>query len=234
MTALRVLTDIARPGRRAPALMVLLPGALQTPETLVEEGIVAAVRGRGLALDLVLVDPGLQSIGEATDGSVGARLEALLGPARQDYRATWLAGVSLGGFMALAHAARYPARVDGMFLLAPYPGNRLLTGAIEAAGGPAAWAETHAVNNSDAAAGQADDEENAWRWLAQNGRAGGLPEIHLALASEDRFATGQRLMAGTLPPERVDRVAGGHDWPSWRRLWNNFLDRNDARFRGDD
>jgi pimeloyl-ACP methyl ester carboxylesterase len=226
MTALRVLTDLASPARRAPTLLVLLPGALQTPETLLEEGMAAAVRARGLAVDIALVDPGLATIGEATDGSVAARLASLLAPARQDYRSLWLAGVSLGGFMALAHAARYPGHVDGMFLLAPYPGNRLLTGAIEAAGGPASWAAA-----TVATANIADDEENAWRWLVQNGPAG-YPEIHLGHADADRFAGGQRLMAQLLPPQRVDLVAGGHDWPSWRTLWNNFLDRHGERLNG--
>lgn len=227
MTALRVLTDMASPGRRAPSLMVLLPGALQTPQTLLDEGMAAAVRSRGLALDLALVDPGLGSIVEATDGSVAQRLESLLAPARQHYRALWLAGISLGGLMALAYAARHPASVDGLFLLSPYPGNRLLTNAIEAAGGPAAWAAQHVVND-------ADDEENAWRWLAQEaGRQAGVkPEIHFAHASADRFAAGQRLMAQLLPAQRVDLVDGGHDWPSWRRLWNNFLDRSGGRFNG--
>lgn len=225
MTALRMLTDMATPGRRAPSLMVLLPGALQTPETLIEEGMVAAVRERQLALDLVLVDPGLATINQATDGSVAQRLETVLLPARQQYRSLWLAGISLGGFMALAHAARHPDRVDGMFLLSPYPGNRLMTGAIAAAGGPARWAAGTAAN-------LADDEENAWRWLARNGRAGSAPDIHFAHADADRFAAGQGLMAQTLPPERIDLIAGGHDWPSWRTLWNNFLDRNGGRFDG--
>ena len=225
MTALRVLTDMAVPGRRAPSLMVLLPGALQTPETLIDEGMVAAVRARRLALDLALADPGLTTINEATDGSVAQRLETLLLPARQQYRSLWLAGISLGGFMALAHAARHPGRVDGLFLLAPYPGNRLLTNAIEAAGGPARWAATAAVN-------AADDEENAWRWLARNGCADSAPELHFAHADADRFGAGQRLMAQTLPPGRVELIAGGHDWPSWRTLWNNFLDRNGGRFDG--
>lgn len=223
MTALRVLTDMAVSGKRAPSLMVMLPGALQTPETLLEEGVVAAVRARQLALDIALVDPGLGTIGEATDGSVARRLESLLIPARRDYSSLWLAGISLGGFMALAHAARHPGRVDGMFLLSPYPGTRLLTGAIEAAGGPAAWAATRARDD-------ADDEATVWRWLAKNGHAGDQPEIHFAHASDDRFAAGQRLMAKTLPPQRVELIAGGHDWPSWRQMWNNFLDRNHGRF----
>ena len=225
MTAMRVLFDMAGSNARAPALLVLLPGALQQPEQLVEQGYVAAVRERGLALDIALVDPGLQNINEATDGSAAHRLEAALQAARNDYQTLWLAGISLGGFIALAHAARYGGRVDGLCLLSPYPGNRLLTGAIAAAGGPAAWAATHSVDEND-------DEERVWRWLAQYWQADGAPEIHFGYASADRFAAGQRLMAGTLPPARVELIAGDHDWPSWRILWNNFLDRNAGRIQG--
>jgi enterochelin esterase-like enzyme len=31
-------------------------------------------------------------------------------------------------------------------------------------------------------------------------------------------------MATALPPENVDVVPGGHEWPAWRQLWENFLD----------
>jgi enterochelin esterase-like enzyme len=34
-------------------------------------------------------------------------------------------------------------------------------------------------------------------------------------------------MAAALRPDDVDVVPGGHDWPTWRRLWDRFLD---ARF----
>lgn len=206
----------------APALLVLLPGALQQPEQLLEQGYAGAVRERGLALDIALLDPGLRTINEATDGSAAQRLDAVLQAARRDYATIWLAGISLGGFMALAHAARYPGRVQGLCLLSPYPGNRLLTGAIATAGGPAAWA-AHSGQDGD-------DEERVWRWLARNGQAGGAPEIHFGFAAQDRFAAGQRLMAATLPPARVELIEGDHDWPSWRILWNGFLDRNAGRF----
>lgn len=224
MTAMRVLLDRARPDRRATALLVLLPGALQQPEQLQAQGYVDAVRERGLALDMMLADPGLGFIGEASDSSATQRLEALLAPERAHYPTIWLAGISLGGFIAMAHAARHSGGVQGLCLLSPYPGNRLLTNAIVAAGGPAAWAAADMADDSD-------DEQNVWRWLARVGAAG-MPALHFGYAAQDRFAAGQRLMAGMLPPAQVDVIDGGHDWPSWRVLWNNFLDRHGARIGG--
>lgn len=228
MTAMRILHDSLDPGRPAPALLVLLPGALQQPEHLLQHGYVAAVRKRRLALDIALADLAMRTIVEAADGSAVDRLERqLLQPASDSgaYRQIWLAGISLGGFLALAHAARYPGRAGGLCLLAPYPGNRLLTGAIVRAGGAASWA----AGMRDGAGEDRDDEALAWRWLAQKDDAG-APEIHLGYGRQDRFACGQRLMADSLPPARVSVLDGGHDWPTWNALWQGFLDRNAGRF----
>jgi enterochelin esterase-like enzyme len=48
--------------------------------------------------------------------------------------------------------------------------------------------------------------------------------LHLGFGTEDRFAAGHRLMAAALEPETVSTVPGGHDWRTWRQLWENFLD----------
>jgi pimeloyl-ACP methyl ester carboxylesterase len=223
MTAMRTLHDFAHPSKRAPALIILLPGALQRPEDLVDAGMVDAVRRRSLAVDLALADLDLRIITEVTDGSALRRLEqGVLQPAlREGYRQIWLAGLSIGGLIALAYAARYPARLTGLCLLSPYPGSRMLTGAIRAVGIDG-W---RADRIDDAA--QRDDEHLVWRWLAQRPRT---PRIHLGYGEHDRFAAGQQLMARALAAHCVDIVAGGHDWPAWRRLWENFLDRNASRF----
>ena len=31
-------------------------------------------------------------------------------------------------------------------------------------------------------------------------------------------------MAEALPADAVDVVSGGHDWPTWIALWEQFLD----------
>jgi pimeloyl-ACP methyl ester carboxylesterase len=219
MTTLKVVHDAHDARRRAPALMVMLPGAMQQPEDLLAHGYANALRRRGLALDIALADPGLVHIGEATDASAVERLHSqLLRPASRHYRDIWLAGISLGGFLALAHAARHPGIVRGLCLLAPYPGTRLITGAIARAGGLERWAALQGDGGDD------DDECRVWRWLAAHGRDA-QPEIHLGYGLQDRFADGQGLMASALAAERVQLMDGGHDWETWESLWEGFLDK---------
>jgi pimeloyl-ACP methyl ester carboxylesterase len=207
MTALRAL----RHETGAPDLMVLLPGAHMQPEDYAQAGCFDAVTRRGLALDVVAVDLGA----EAASGSAPlAALQAqILGPARQRYRRVWLGGISLGGLLALAHATDTPAAVDGLCLLAPYPGSRLTTNAIERAGGLDAWQPTPEQ--------LADPEFRVWRWLKQP--PADLP-VFAGYGTEDRFAGGMRRLAERFPPAARCAIPGGHDWPVWQQLWAHFLD----------
>ncbi|MDB5761925.1 MAG: hypothetical protein JWQ21_920 [Herminiimonas sp.] len=220
---MRILHDFATQGQRAQALAILLPGALQQPEDFIQAGFIDAVRRRTLSIDLALVDPGLQYITDATDGSALQRIDASVVPPaqRRNYRHIWLAGISIGGFMAIAYADCYPGRVNGLCLLAPYPGSRILTAGIRAAG-IENWHAPSAADN--------DPECRVWQWLTAHRAQPGTPQIHLGYGTEDRFAPGQQLMAQTLAASCVGTVAGGHDWPVWLQLWENFLDRAASGF----
>jgi hypothetical protein len=68
-----------------------------------------------------------------------------------------------------------------------------------------------------------DDERRIWRFIKELGTRE-LP-LHLGFGQEDRFAGSHRLMAAALPPETVDVTPGGHEWPTWLRLWENFLSK---------
>jgi hypothetical protein len=212
---MRVLNDFAVDGQRAGSLAILLPGALQQPEDFVQAGFADAVRRRSLPLDLALVDFGLEFIGETADGSALELLHRdVVLPATAQYTHIWLAGISIGGFIAVSYADRYPDTVGGLCLLAPYPGNRVVTGEIEAAGGLAQWR----AENID----EDDAERRMWRWLQKNGEAA-MPVV-LGYGLDDRFAGGHRLMSEALAPQRVFSTPGGHDWPVWRQLWEQFLE----------
>lgn len=212
---MELLHDDGPCATQAPVLLVLLPGANMTPGEMVDEGMVRALRQRRLAVDVLVVGASLTYV---YDRSMLDRLrDDVVAPYRaRGYRRLWMAGISLGGFIAMAYAMQQPGQVEGIVTLAPYLGRRPLVQEIIAAGGPQAW-RSSAVPRPD------DIDQRLWRWLAQ--RPADAPALHLGYGEDDRFAEGHRLLARSLPPERVLTAPGGHDWMPWRRLWADWLDR---------
>jgi pimeloyl-ACP methyl ester carboxylesterase len=208
----RVIFEAARAGRSAPTRLVMLPAAYASPEDFVAAGFVAAVRARRLDLDLVFAALAQQHVTDRI-GLARLRTELIL-PARAQGCAVWLGGISLGGFLALCCAERHPAELAGLCLFAPYLGTHLVTGEIERAGGVALWDARGVAED--------DDERRVWRFI-RTLRPGPLT-VHLGLGRDDRFGGRHQLMAAALAPESVDIVPGGHDWATWRTLWERFLD----------
>ena len=213
----RVIFDAARPGRSAPTRLVMLPAAYARPDDFVRAGFVSAVRERRLDLDLAFAALAQEHVTDRI-GLARLRTELIL-PSRAAGSAVWLGGISLGGFLALCCAERHAGELAGLCLFAPYLGTHLVTGEIERAGGLAGW-DASAVADDD-------DERRVWRFV-KTLRGRPLP-VHLGLGSHDRFGRRHRLMAAALAPASVDTVPGGHDWATWRTLWERFLD---TRFAG--
>jgi pimeloyl-ACP methyl ester carboxylesterase len=201
-------------GRTAPARIVLLPGAFGSPDGFLAAGFDAAVRSRELPLDLEFV---ALELAHVADRSMVDRLaQQIIAPARAaGCRLIWIGGISLGGFLALTLAARYPTAVDGLCLLAPYLGGRPVTNEIRAAGAASAWLRLQTDTQM-----QGDEDRELWRFIAQG--MGGLP-VWLGLGHQDRFLDRHRLLAAELVAQAVFTLDGGHDWPTWRKLWDNFL-----------
>ena len=196
----------------ASTLMVLLPGAYMTPEDYEKAGFFAAVSQRRLALDIAAVDLDFAAISGGT--ALPALQAEILAPARaQGYEKIWLGGISLGGQLALCHNADTPGSVDGLCLIAPYPGSRLTTNAIARAGGLQQWQATPAELT--------DPEFRMWRWL--QAPPPGFP-VFVGYGSEDRFASGMQQIADCFPPATRRALPGDHDWPVWKVLWEQFLD----------
>ena len=80
--------------------MVLLPGALMTPQQMVDAGVFTAVSSRRLALDVTLPDLHAQT-GDNRDALQDLETQ-LLAPAREQYDEVWLGGISRGGHLALS------------------------------------------------------------------------------------------------------------------------------------
>jgi enterochelin esterase-like enzyme len=209
---MQVIFAPARTGAIAPLRVVMLPAAYSGPDDFVRAGFAGAVRERSLNVDLVFA---AVALAEVIGRTVVSRIrQQLIQPALADGCAVWLGGISLGGYLALCCAERHPGELAGLCVFAPYLGSHIVIGEIARAGGLAAW-ESQELNGDD-------DELRLWQFI-KTLRGGALP-VHLGLGSDDRFAPRHRLMAAALSAEDVDVVSGGHDWPTWQRLWERFLD----------
>jgi pimeloyl-ACP methyl ester carboxylesterase len=202
----------ALPTATASSCMVWLPGAYHAAQDFVTAGFAQAVRARQIGLDLIFIDMELEHVG---DRSALQKLHSdIVSPARAAGISVWLGGISLGGLFALDYAASHPDEVDGLCLLAPYLGSRILTNEIARAPGLAAWQPDELA--------EADEQRRVWRYI-KNRRAGS-PPLYLGFGREDRFSAAHELLAATLPADSVDVISGGHEWPTWCSLWGNFLD----------
>jgi pimeloyl-ACP methyl ester carboxylesterase len=195
----------------APTLMVWLPGAFHTPEDFIEAGFEQAVRRRNLSLDLEFLDLELEHVGDRR--VIGELAREIIAPARAaGCRRIWIGGISLGGYFALDYAASAAGPWDGLCLLAPYLGNRLMTGEIAAARSLADWQPGPLADS--------DEERRIWRFI--QGGCDGRGAVYLGFGREDRFAAAHELFARALPA--FDAVEGGHDWRTWSLLFGRFLD----------
>jgi pimeloyl-ACP methyl ester carboxylesterase len=190
--------------------LLFLPGLAMTPGHVEEARFADALTDAGYAVDLVVppIDSGRYAV---ADGIAELRRE-WVAPLRARYRNLWLGGISMGGFLAMALTADHPGDADGLCLIAPYPGNRLTQGAIKDAGGPGVWQPSEEQLR--------DPEFRVWHWLRT---APDLP-VFWGYGSDDRFASGMALLGAPLPPESRHVRPGGHDWPVWQLLWQDFLD----------
>ena len=215
-------------------LFVFLHGNGDRNTVFDKEGFVTAVRARGLPVDMVSVDA---HIGYYMNGTILTRLkEDVIDPARaRGYERIWLIGNSLGGFGSLSYVREYPKEITGVVLLGPFLGERPLVKEIRHAGGLLRWEPGDVILKT-----REDDEKHMWIWLKEQGRQGQVragdrdcpkkqgcvPKIYLGYGTNDRFTYAQDLLAALLPSEQVIAIDGGHDWSTWKKLWDRFLDQN--------
>ena len=189
-----------------------LPRQPSDAEDFVTAGFAEAVRTRKAPLDLTFVDLELAHVG---DRSALQKLRSdIVLPAHAAGISIWLGGISLGGLLALDYAASYPDELAGLCLLAPYLGSRILTAEIVHAPGLAAWLPGELAEN--------DEERRIWRYIKHR-RAESLL-LYLGFEQADRFAAAHELLAATLPADCVEVIEGGHEWSTWSKLWEKFLD----------
>jgi pimeloyl-ACP methyl ester carboxylesterase len=214
-------------------LIVLLPGAYDTPEDFIRHGFIEGLRERRIAADVLIADT---HIGYYGNGLLVERLQdSVILPARsKNYAQIWLAGISLGGYGSILYAQQHGEMVDGLFLMAPFLGNRSLVAEIAKAGGLQAW-QPGPIEKKDESnrlwMEDKDYDRRLWAWLKSYGEhrvtnAAHL-QVRLGYGTEDRFTASNRLLSTILPEDHVKTVPGGHQWGPWKALWIDFLNRSD-------
>lgn len=198
-------------------LVVLLPGRFDDAEDFARAGFIAMARARGVEADFLAVEAHL---GYYRARTIVPRLHAdVMVPAhRAGYTRIWLLGISLGGMGALLYLKDHPESVAGAALLSPYLGRDGLVADIARAGSLAAWQPPQDCLRESVC--------GLWRWLRDQSLAGAGADspLWLGYGERDRFPAAHRLLAEALTAERSLRIAGGHDWDTWRQLWSALLD----------
>lgn len=196
-------------------LLLMLPGAKNTPQQLVDNGFIRALRERGLPVDVLALDAHADLYLE--HAGIERVLHHTLDQVRaQGYRRIWLLGISLGGSGAMFCVTQRRAEIEGVFLLAPFLGTRGLIAEVMGVGGLQHWQ-----------AGEIHERDHE-RLLLEGIRGSvvaGLPTTLLGYGSEDRYRGASDMLAAHLPPAQVTVRPGGHDWETWNLLWRELLDK---------
>lgn len=197
-------------------LLIMLPGAKITPQQMVENGLISTLRVYNLAVDVLVLDAHADLYFERNE------IEGLLHQTMDDVRAhgykrIWLLGISLGGTGAMICSSQHPKEIEGVLLLAPFLGTRGLVAEVDAAGGLQKWQ-----------AGNIDSRDQE-RELLEKIRIDVfdthlIPPLFLGYGSEDRYRGSSMMLAAFLPSHRVTTISGGHDWETWKVLWQNLLE----------
>jgi pimeloyl-ACP methyl ester carboxylesterase len=210
------LLTLARPGASGSrTLLIFLPGIDDLAEDFEHRGVIAEMRIQGIEADAIAVDAHYgyyareKFFDRLTEDVVAAAHSA-------GYKDIWLVGISLGGFGAALYAAFHQPSISGLILLAPYLGKQALVREIKHAGGLRKW--------NPGTPGPKDFERNVWAWIKELSLSGfeSVP-IYLGYGAKDRFAASNALLAEALPANHVVSLPGGHNWPTWKRLWRLLL-----------
>lgn len=213
------LTDNFAKDDLAKSLIVMLPGAYDSPADFVAQGFVVALRSRNIAADVMMVNAHVNYYTD-TDQKIVSHLHTqIVQPARlQGYEQIWLVGISLGGYGSLLYSQKHPEMINGLFLMAPFMGPRDIPVEIQQQGGLKYWRPGNIPED--------DYDRKLWLWLQGYCLPSSWtrPPIYVGFGVDDRFVASNRLLAQVLPSNQTFTVPGGHDWLPWQQLWAKFLD----------
>jgi len=197
-------------------LFIFMRGIGGSHRSFEEEGLVADVRTMGLPFDMAAPNAHFAYYSERT---LIVRLKAdVIDPARRQGKDNiWLVGFSMGGLGSVLYLREQPQDIEGICLIAPFLGDDDIIEEIQAAGGVRSWSP-----------GTYDPVEDwqrmMWHWIKDNVAGDSPVPIYLGYGTEDDYTAAHALLAEILPEDRVVRISGGHDYQTFKALWDRFLE----------
>lgn len=204
----------ASPRETAKHLMVLLPGRGDRMATFRDQGFFELAAGYLESHPDVTLLAADAHMGYYRDRQVMVRLEQDVLDRFPESRLT-VVGVSLGGLGAVMLARRHPERVQELFLIAPYLGDRSFVERVAA--GPIAERPGDGDLQRELVA--------VWSFLLDRGARSGIV-VSLGIGDQDRFLEAARLLERRAPDVTVHTVPGKHQWSAWRALFQGWLARH--------
>lgn len=202
---------------RSHCLFIFLPGRGDRGMDFARKNFIEAVRKKAFPADILAAD---LHFGYYREGTALMRLkDDIVDPAKEEgYAHLWLVGVSAGGLASLIHAFKNPGDITGMVLLGPFLGEDEIIQEIESAGGIRRWYPGDIRDD--------DYQRKLWRGIQNYARSDTRsPVIYLGYGKSDRLSHSHDLLSTALPPERVFTIEGGHDWGTWKKLFDGILER---------
>lgn len=203
---------IPAPAGSNQVLVIVLPGRGDDLAQLRRSGIAAAIQQAWPEADVLLTEVSLPYYAQ---GRMPERFhEEIVLPARQrGYRQVWLAGASIGGTGVLLYDRRYPGEMDGLVLLAPFLGDRVLLKDIAAAGGLTTWepGPTPSVVTTN------NYQRELWRYLKgwNEARQARGQSAWLVYGDQDPLRAALPALKPLFPTDHVLIRPGGHAWAVW-------------------
>ena len=200
---------IAQDGDQA-GLLVLLPGLRDRPQDFIDRAFADPVPPgwRVVAADAHL--------GYYRNRSLPTRLDADVIGLQSIQDPLIIAGISLGGMGSVLHYCETrDRRIQSLILLSPFLGDQEIIEHVSSYQRPAQW-------RADPEIGR-EFEHRLWRCLIDTPwNSDSAPELWLGFGYDDDLRPGHEIVAGLLDSEHVLAVEGGHDWPTWQRLWTEL------------
>ena len=217
---------VQQPSARTDVLLVMVAGRGDDAHAFEREGFVAALRLAGSDADVVLAEPP-RSLLRQRQFTSDLHHDVVLPARRAGYRRIYIAGVSQGGFAVLSYVRDHGRSIEGAIVIAPFLGPQFYIEDMQRQGGLSRWSPEQVSKWWTATSDMwpvAHDIEVLWEWIQRGGARDSV--LHLAWGRHDEVVPGVELLAASLPPERRLAIGGGHEWPTWERLWVEFLRRD--------